>query len=165
MDLGSAPAPPAILIVDDEPGITATLADLLADEGYRVATAADGLAVEAALADLATPPALVLLDVMLPGSSGVAVYRRLRDALETRDVPVVFITVVPPDWLAGLLEDSPRASILPKPFRFAELLAAVHRHLAPVPAPTPGRAAGNALPGAAPLLPRSDAAPPVACLA
>ncbi len=162
---GSAPAPPAILIVDDEPGITATLADLLADEGYRVATAADGLAVEAALADLATPPALVLLDVMLPSSSGMVVYRQLRAVPETRDVPVVFITVVPPDWLAGLLEDSPRASILPKPFRFAELLDAVHRHLAPVPAPAPGRAAGNALPGAAPPLPGGDAAPSVAHLA
>ncbi len=162
MDHSTAP-PPAILIVDDEPGITATLADLLADEGYRVATADDGLGVEAALADLATPPALVLLDVMLPSSSGVTVYRQLRDAPETREVPVVFITVVPPDWLAGLLEDSPRASILPKPFRFAELLDAVHRHLPPVPAPTPGRAAGNALPGAAPLLPGGDAAPPVAC--
>ena len=133
MDHGSTPASPAILIVDDEPGITATLSDLLADEGYRVATAADGLAVDAALADLAAPPALVLLDVMLPNSSGVAVCRQLRDAPQTRDVPVVFITVVPPDWLAGLLDDCPGASILPKPFRFAELLDAVHRHLPPAP--------------------------------
>ena len=165
MDHGSAPAAPTILIVDDEPGITATLADLLADEGYRVATAADGLATEAALADLATPPALVLLDVMLPGLSGVAVYRQLRDAPETRDVPVIFITVVPPDWLARLLDDGPGASILPKPFRFAELLDAVHRHLAPAPEPAPGRAAGDTLPGAAPPVPGGDAPPPVARLA
>ena len=157
MDHGSAPAPPAILIVDDEPGITATLADLLADEGYQVATAADGPAAEEALADLATPPSLMLLDVMLPGSSGLAVCRQLRDAPETRDVPVIFITVVPPDWLAGHLDDCPGASILPKPFRFAELLDAVHRHLAPPADPTRGRAAGAALPRAAPLGPAGGA--------
>ncbi len=165
MNHGSAPAPPGILIVDDEPGITATLADLLTDEGYRVATAADGLAVEAALADLATPPALVLLDVMLPSTSGVTVYRQLRDAPATRDVPVVFITVVPPDWLAGHLDDCPGASILPKPFRFAELLDAVHRHLPPAPDPTPGRAAGDAFQRAAPPGPGGDAPSPLAHLA
>jgi DNA-binding response OmpR family regulator len=131
MDHGGAPATPAILIVDDEPGITATLADLLVDEGYQVATARDGPGAVAALADLATPPALLLLDVMLPGVSGLAVCRQLRSAPEMRDVPVVFITVVPPDWLLEHLDDCPGASILPKPFRFAELLDAVHRHVAP----------------------------------
>ena len=71
---------PAILIVDDEAGIAHTLADLLADEGYRVATAPDGPSALAAAADPALPPALVLLDVMLPGMDGRAVCRRLRAA-------------------------------------------------------------------------------------
>ena len=128
---GGAAAPPAILIVDDERGITDTLADLLADEGYAVRTAGDGAAAAAALADPASPPDLVLLDVMLPGLDGLAVCRRLREAPATREVPVVFITAVPPEQLTPHLADCPGAAILPKPFRFAELLDTVQQHLAP----------------------------------
>ena len=85
---------PTILIVDDEPGITHTLADLFTDEGYRVATASDGPGAVAAAADPAVPLDLVLLDVMLPGLDGLAVCRRLRAAPERRAVPVVFIAAV-----------------------------------------------------------------------
>ena len=154
-----------ILIVDDEPGIIHTLADLLADEGYRVATAHDGPGAVAAAADPARSPDLVLLDVMLPGLDGLAVCQRLRDAPETRAVPVVFITAVAPELLQAHLDACPGAAIVPKPFRFAELLAAVRRQLASSPPGHPREpASGDASRGIAPPGPGgggpSPAAPP-----
>ena len=153
---------PTILIVDDEPGITQTLGDLLADEGYRVATASDGPSAMAAAADPAVPLDLVLLDVMLPGLDGLAVCRRLRAAAETRAVPVVFITALDPERLAPHLDACPGATIVPKPFRFAELLAAVRQQLAPAP---PGRSHeqdGDASWGTAPSGPGGGAPSPAA---
>ena len=132
-----------ILIVDDEPGITHTLGDLFADEGYRVATASDGPSAMAAAADPALPPDLVLLDVMLPGLDGLAVCRRLRAAPETRAVPVVFITAVALERLTPHLGLCPGATIVAKPFRFAELLAAVRRQLASSPPGHPREPAGG----------------------
>ena len=121
---------PTILIVDDEPGITDTLGDLLADEGYRVATAPDGPSAVVAAAGPAAPPDLVLLDVMLPGLDGLAVCQRLRAARRTCAVAVVFITAVAPERLVPHLHLCPGATIHTKPFRFADVLAVVRRQLA-----------------------------------
>lgn len=65
-----------ILVVDDEPQIRAVLRGYLESEGYEVAEAAGGD--EALIALRADPPALVLLDVMLPGIDGLEVLRQLR---------------------------------------------------------------------------------------
>ena len=127
-------AAPSILVVDDEPGITETLADLLADEGYHVTTAADGLAARAAIADATAgeePLDLVLLDVALPGLDGLALCRQLQQDPATRRVPVVLITAVSPEALAPHLAELPDAALLPKPFRLAEVLDAVQQHLPP----------------------------------
>ena len=152
-----------ILIVDDEPGITHTLGDLLADEGYRVATASDGPSAMAATAAMAVPLDLVLLDVMLPGLDGLAVCQRLRAAPETRAVPVVFITAVALERLTPHLGLCPGATIVAKPFRFAELLAAVRRQLAPwSPGHTPERSDGDASRGAGPPGPGGGGPSPAA---
>jgi two-component system nitrogen regulation response regulator NtrX len=66
-----------VLIVDDEPGIRASLAGILEDEGFTTASAASG---EQALELLATEPFdAMLLDVWLPGIDGLEVLRRLRE--------------------------------------------------------------------------------------
>ncbi len=149
---------PTILIVDDEPGITHTLADLLADEGYHVVTAPDGLAAVAAAVDPAVPLDLVLLDVMLPGLDGLTVFRRLRAAPATRGVPVVFITALAPELLQAHLEACSGATIVPKPFRFADVLAAVRRNLATSPPGHPHeQGGGDASRGAGPPAPAGGA--------
>ncbi|MBI4420217.1 MAG: response regulator transcription factor [Gemmatimonadetes bacterium] len=79
-----------ILVVDDEPDITALVAYHLAKEGYRVATAGNGTEALKAAAEAA--PDLVVLDLMLPGISGYDVLRELRRRAETRDVGVIFLT-------------------------------------------------------------------------
>jgi DNA-binding response OmpR family regulator len=75
------------LVVDDEPMVCEVVARYLENEGFRVLEAADGAA---ALEILARhQPALVVLDIMLPGVDGLSVLRRLR---ATTDIPVILLT-------------------------------------------------------------------------
>ena len=116
-----------ILIVEDEPEIAELLAALLADEGYAAAISVDGAAVETAQAD---PPALVLLDVMMPGMDGPEVCRRLKADPRTAHVPIVFVTALVPHVLGARLDDCPHEGVLHKPFDLDDLVAVVRRHLA-----------------------------------
>lgn len=79
-----------ILVVDDEPDITALVAYHLAKAGYRVSTAANGP--EALKAAQEERPDVVILDVMLPGASGYDVLAEMRRRDETREVGVILLT-------------------------------------------------------------------------
>jgi two-component system phosphate regulon response regulator PhoB len=79
-----------ILVVDDEPDITALVAYHLAKGGYRVSTAANGA--DALRAAREERPDIVVLDLMLPGLSGYEVLQELRKREETRDVGVILLT-------------------------------------------------------------------------
>jgi two-component system phosphate regulon response regulator PhoB len=79
-----------ILVVDDEPDITALVAYHLAKAGYRVSTAANGPDALKAARD--ERPDIVILDLMLPGVSGYDVLAELRRRDETRDVGVILLT-------------------------------------------------------------------------
>src|SRR5450759_3253396 len=79
-----------ILVVDDEPDITALVAYHLARAGFRVKTAATGP--EALESVQAEPPDLIVLDLMLPGRSGLEVLAELRRHEETRDIGVILLT-------------------------------------------------------------------------
>lgn len=82
--------PATILIVDDEPAIRVLMDAALESAGFRVLEAADGYAaLEAARHG---HPDLVLLDIGLPGLSGLEVCRRLRDDPQTVGTPVLFLT-------------------------------------------------------------------------
>ena len=77
-----------ILLVEDEPGLALTLSDLLASSGYRVDTASDGIS---GLAQAKKDSFhLILLDVMLPGKSGIEVCRELRQT--GSDVAILMLT-------------------------------------------------------------------------
>lgn len=110
-----------ILIVEDETPMCTALADLLAGEGYRPLTAADGESgLRRALED---KPDLILLDVMLPKLDGFSVCAELRRL--TNDVPVLMLTAKGQieDRVTGL--DAGADDYLVKPFSTAELLARV----------------------------------------
>jgi two-component system phosphate regulon response regulator PhoB len=79
-----------ILVVDDEPDITALVAYHLAKAGFRVSTAATGP--DALKAAREERPDIVILDLMLPGVSGYDVLAELRRREETRDVGVILLT-------------------------------------------------------------------------
>jgi len=76
-----------ILVVDDEDAILKVVEYALAQEGFEVHTASDAERAESLFAELT--PALVILDVMLPGKSGLELARELRDR---SDVPIVMLS-------------------------------------------------------------------------
>ena len=120
-----------ILVVDDEPDITALVAYHLARAGYRVSTAANGT--EALKLARTERPDLVILDLMLPGASGYDVLAELRRLDETRDVGVILLTArrEEVDRIRGLTLGAD--DYLTKPFSPAELslrVAALLRRLA-----------------------------------
>jgi two-component system, OmpR family, phosphate regulon response regulator PhoB len=130
-----------ILVVDDEPDITALVAYHLAKAGYRVVTAASGA--EALRAAREERPDLVILDLMLPGVSGYDVLAEMRTRDETRDVGVILLTArrEEADRIRGLSLGAD--DYLTKPFSPQELIlrvGAVLRRLQ-----SPGVAAGAAL--------------------
>jgi two-component system phosphate regulon response regulator PhoB len=79
-----------ILVVDDEPDITALVAYHLAKAGYQVSTAANGS--EALRLAEEQAPDLVVLDLMLPGLSGYEVLESLRRRAATEDLGVILLT-------------------------------------------------------------------------
>ena len=109
-----------ILVVDDDPEIVSFVRRGLAYEGYTVDTAADGREALAKARDVA--PDLVVLDIMMPGTDGFEVARRLR---EGSDIPIIMLTAkgTVADKVTGL--DSGADDYLVKPFAFDELLARV----------------------------------------
>jgi two-component system phosphate regulon response regulator PhoB len=86
-----------ILAVDDDATALGVLRQILAQKGYDVTMAGSG---EEALERLkGLTPDLVILDVAMPGLSGFETCRRIREAPETHDIPVIFLTA------KGLLTD------------------------------------------------------------
>ncbi len=81
-----------VLIVDDEPVAIEFASVVLEENGYIPIAAADGI--EGLEKVKTEKPDLILLDIMLPGKGGIAMYRDLRKDEETKDIPVIIITGV-----------------------------------------------------------------------
>ena len=123
MRAAAAAAGERVLVVDDEPDIVALVAYHLAKAGYRVSTAGSGTdALELARRDR---PALLVLDLMLPGLSGYEVLEQLRGDESTRDVAVLMLTArrEEPDRIRGLALGAD--DYLTKPFAPQELVLRV----------------------------------------
>ena len=86
----ATPSGERVLVVDDEPDIVALVAYHLAKAGYRVTTAGSGT--EALDSARRERPSLIVLDLMLPGTSGYEVLEQLRANDATRDVAVLMLT-------------------------------------------------------------------------
>jgi CheY-like chemotaxis protein len=123
--MSAAPLRPLIMIVDDDVDIRNTVANILEDEGYRVAKAGNG---QEALAYLTTPgaprPDLILLDMMMPIMDGATFHERQQQLPQIATIPVVTFTAfgAPADiaWAAGRLS---------KPLRLETLLSLIAKHV------------------------------------
>ena len=109
-----------ILVVDDEQHIVELVRIYLRNEGYTVEVAYDG--VEAIERFRATHPALVVLDLMLPGMDGMEVCRALR---KESDVPIVMLTAKSDDMDKIIGLEVGADDYLTKPFNPRELVARV----------------------------------------
>lgn len=112
-------APSLILVEDDAPLRTLTTR-ALQQHGYTVRAVATGAEMWVVMEN--EPPDLVVLDVMLPGTSGIELLRRLR---KTSDVPVIFVSArgKEEDRIVGL--ELGADDYLPKPFATRELIARI----------------------------------------
>jgi two-component system response regulator AtoC len=82
---------PRVLIADDDPDLRGVLRTLLKDEGYDVTEASSGVEVQTALAATADRPDLVVMDVMMPGKTGIDVLREAGGG-QSKPLPVIVIT-------------------------------------------------------------------------
>lgn len=125
-----------ILVVDDEPDITALVAYHLAKKGFRVSTAANG--VDAVKYAVDERPDLVVLDLMLPGRSGFEVLEELRLRPETAHVGVILLTACndKSDRMRGLALGAD--DYIAKPFAPEELVLRVSAVLRRLRAPSIG---------------------------
>ncbi len=114
-----------VLVVDDEEPVRHLVRDVLELDGYDVDECADGPSALARVAE--RQPDCLVLDVMMPGLSGIDVLTRLRAMPECEDLPVLLLTAAGDDgttwagWQAGA------SYYLPKPFDVDHLLTWVGR--------------------------------------
>src|ERR1041384_357845 len=135
-----------VLIVEDDPDIAEGLRFNLAREGLEAVIASTGEDGLKAALDARRPPALIILDLMLPGMSGTELCRRLRREPATRRTPIIMLTArtSEADRVGGL--DLGADDYITKPFSVRELLARVRAvlrrtHETTVPSYSDGRLA------------------------
>jgi len=116
-----------ILIVEDDTESRMLLTAMLTAEGYEVRAADGG---ELALESVAVRrPELILLDIRMPGIDGFEVCRRLREKVETRNIPIVFLSASRETAKAAEGLRLGAVDYVSKPFQREELLARVRTHL------------------------------------
>ncbi|HQU82992.1 MAG TPA: response regulator transcription factor [Pyrinomonadaceae bacterium] len=114
-----------ILIVEDEPDIAESLHYNFKREGFRPFIAESGEKGLRLALDEKNPPSLIILDLMLPGMSGMELCRRLRRENLTENTPIIMLTAkaAETDKIAGL--DLGADDYIVKPFSVKEVIARV----------------------------------------
>jgi len=119
-----------VLVVDDEPLIAMALEAALEDEGFTVATAANGRQGLDRLAQLPRPE-VVLLDMMMPVMNGPAMLAAMAADPSLRGIPVIILSSLPPEAVRGRTDGA--VEILTKPCTADEVIAALTRALGKTP--------------------------------
>ena len=112
-----------VVLIEDERNIIEAIGFLLSREGWEVKSHSNGA--DAVDAVRRHRPALVILDVMLPGKSGFDVLREIRDDAEIGALPVLMLTARGQERDRALAEASGVSRFMTKPFSNAEMLEAV----------------------------------------
>ncbi len=110
----------SVLVVDDELDIRQAVAEVLADEGYTVVSAADGA--EALERARAVHPSVILLDLMMPVMNGWEFRQAQKQDPSVSGIPVVVLSAL------GRVATIDAQAFLQKPFDLEELLSKVKRY-------------------------------------
>lgn len=139
-----------ILIADDDPVYVELVATRLRNKGFRVTRVVD--AMQAFMTAVREPPDAILLDVKMPGGTGVDALRKLKALAKTSLIPVIVISGVHTKELQTNVLELGAAAFLPKPVRFGQIYAALTKalHLAPEPEPAPAAPPAAGPPAATP---------------
>lgn len=125
---------PTVLIVDDESYIREFLAQILS-EHFRIAFAKDGK--EAIEIAKSAKPAVIVLDVLMPGQNGIETCKKLREQRESEGIPVIMLTAVNEPEQRIKAFNAGADDYLAKPFLPEELIARINRKLEKTPARQP----------------------------
>jgi len=117
-----------VLLIEDEPNIIEAIRFLLTRDGWQVETHSDGS--DAVEVIQRAGPDLVILDVMLPGKSGMDILRDLRDVPALAKLPVLMLTARGQSRDRDMAEKAGVSRFMTKPFSNAEVLTAVRDLLA-----------------------------------
>ena len=112
-----------VLVIEDEPNIIEAISFILSRDGWTVHTHSDGETANER--NTATPPDLIILDVMLPGKSGFDILRDLRESPQTTDLPVLMLTARGQTRDREMAERLGVTQFMTKPFSNAEVLESV----------------------------------------
>lgn len=118
---------PLILVAEDDPQVRHVIVNTLKHDGLRTLTAEDGnaafnLAVEQS-------PALILLDIVLPGVDGYTALGQLREHPATREIPVITLSGLEGPHYQKVSQELGAVGHLAKPFRADDLIQMVRMHL------------------------------------
>src|SRR6056297_597106 len=103
-----------VLLIEDEPNIIEAIRFLLSRDGWQVDTHSNGL--DAVQAVFSAAPDILILDMMLPGRSGMDILRDLRDTDSTRDLPVLMLTARGQNRDRDMAEQAGVSRFMTKPF-------------------------------------------------
>lgn len=117
---------PVVLVIDDQPGIRRLLIEVLTEEGYVVAEAANGYDGLQKAKDL--HPALMLMDMKMPGMDGIETLRELKRA--GIGDKVIMMTAYGELDLVNEAKEIGAADYITKPFDIVALCQMIERHLA-----------------------------------
>ncbi len=78
------------IVIDDEVDLTTYISSILEENGFTVRTATDAVTGERIIRE--TPPDIILIDLMMPGRTGIQLFVKLRADEATRDIPMVMVT-------------------------------------------------------------------------
>ena len=112
-----------VLLIEDEPNIIEAIRFLLTREGWQVETHSDGSDAVEVVRKVA--PDLVILDMMLPGKSGMDILRELRAIADLAKLPVLMLTARGQSRDRDMAEKAGVSRFMTKPFSNAEVLKAV----------------------------------------
>ncbi len=118
----------SVLIVEDEEALAALFQDLLTEEGYETYVAHDGRDALRQLAEV--QPDVVLSDVMLPFVTGLELARAMAASPAHHTIPVILMTAA---GQGMVMDGTPYAAFLAKPFDLSRLIATLERVLHPPP--------------------------------
>lgn len=128
MNDSPASARECILVVDDQAANIQTVGTLLSSMGYDVMAATN--ADQALQRMTARLPDLILLDMMMPGVSGLDLCRRLQSKKQWSDIPVIFLSAAGEVNIITAALEAGAVDYVTKPFHRAELLSRIRTHLA-----------------------------------
>jgi CheY-like chemotaxis protein len=126
----TGPAPeskaPVVLIVDDNDDTRHMYAELLMARGFGVRLAGDGAEALAAAEDR---PAVIVMDLAMPGLNGWEATRRLKTGENTKDIPIIVLTAHALDQYRDVALAAGCDEFLAKPCSLEDLVAAIRRAL------------------------------------